>query len=82
MSFICVLLFFSISHSPPVRETRGQGSQYSSTRPLVSTYPYQTETRRDVRTALQFDSEDLDRKIQTLDNLQQKLSRNRGMCLL
>lgn len=71
-----------MAHSPPVRERRDtQGSQYSSTRAPLSTHPYQTEARRDVRTALHFDSEDLDRKIKTLDNLQQKLSLNRGLCL-
>ena len=67
-------------HSPPVRERpNSQGSQHSNIRPPFSTY--QREPRRDIRTALHFDSEDLDRKIQTLDNLQQKLSLNRGTYL-
>lgn len=76
-----MLLIFSMAHSPPVRERRDtQRSQYSSIPPSFSSYPYQTETRRDVRTALRFDSDDLDRKIKKLDNLQHKLSLNRGMC--
>jgi hypothetical protein len=66
-------------HSPPVRERPNSQGLGLGIRPAFSTH--QREPRRDIRTALHFDSEDLDRKIQTLDNLQQRLSLNRGRYL-
>ena len=80
---ILFFFFFSFYHSPPVREKSYQHhSTHSGNRRPFST-SFQTrsllgETQHDADIYPPYDAQDLDRKIQTLDNLQQKLSFSRG----